>query len=63
MLLVPQITRGDRWVMADLLANQSALLPFSPTFTQEKLAEESVQRFFDAIARVAAGILLPAQAG
>ena len=63
MLLVPQITCCDGGVMTDLLANQSALLSFFSTFAQEKLTEESVQWFLDAIARVAAGILLPAQAG
>lgn len=63
MLLVPQITRCDGWVMADLLTDKSALFSFSPTFAQEKLTEESVQWFLDAIARVAAGILLAAQTG
>lgn len=61
VLRIPQVTRRDRRVMADLLADNPRLVPFITDLAHEEFAQESVQRLLDAVLGVAAGVLLAAQ--
>ncbi|KAH9835952.1 hypothetical protein Tdes44962_MAKER01871 [Teratosphaeria destructans] len=61
MVLIPEIAGRDRWVMADLLRNKFALIPFCTTLTQEDLTQKRVKRLLDAITRFATSILLTAK--
>jgi hypothetical protein len=48
-------------MMADLFAHEARLVAFVADFADEDLAQEGVQRLLDAILRITAGVLLPAQ--
>lgn len=49
--------------MAHLLAHEPAFRAFGSALADEDFAEEGVEGFLDAVARLPTGVLLPAEAG
>lgn len=61
-LIVVEITRSDRWMMADLFTHKRRWIALGPARADKDLTKEGIERLLDAIAGIATGILLGLQA-